>query len=305
MSNLKNNAQAGFSDPIALPQSEDQLREWQRDNYAWWESHPMRYDWTKKLGKGEFSREFYEEIDRRFFSNAAEYLPRTKVPFDTLAHFSSLAGKDVLEIGVGNGSHAQLLASHARSFTGIDLTDYAVKSTSERLRVFGIPSAVKKMDAEHLAFPDESFDFVWSWGVIHHSSNTKRILEEISRVLRPGGQALIMVYYRGWWDYYVNEFLYGIFSGNLFKTKSLHKSVQMHTDGALARYYTFAEWRALAGDYFKVDELGTLGPKTDVLPLPGGRVKNMIMKFFPNTLNRLCASRLRMGSFLVSRLVKV
>lgn len=265
----------------------------------------MRYDWTEKLGKGEFSREFYEEIDRRFFSNAAEYLSRTRVPFDTLAHFESLKDKDVLEIGAGNGSHAQLLASHARSFTGIDLTDYAVKSTSERLRVFGVPGTIKKMDAEHLAFPDASFDFVWSWGVIHHSSNTKRILEEIARVLRPGGEALIMVYYRGWWDYYVNEFLYGIISGNLLKTKSLHKSVQMHTDGALARYYTFAEWRALASCYFKVEEIGTMGPKTDILLLPGGRLKSAVMKIFPNFLNRFFACRLRMGSFLVSRLTKV
>jgi ubiquinone/menaquinone biosynthesis C-methylase UbiE len=65
------------------------------------------------------------------------------------------------------------------------------------------------MDAEHLAFPDASFDFVWSWGVIHHSSNTWQIVGEIQRVLKPGGTAVIMVYHRGWWNYYVWGMLIG------------------------------------------------------------------------------------------------
>ncbi|MBK7629848.1 MAG: class I SAM-dependent methyltransferase [Ignavibacteriales bacterium] len=56
-----------------------------------------------------------------------------------------------------------------------------------------------KMDAEALQFEDNSFDFVWSWGVIHHSSNTRKILEEIQRVLKPGGEAIIMVYHRSIW----------------------------------------------------------------------------------------------------------
>ncbi len=80
---------------------------------------------------------------------------------------------------MGNGSHAQLLASHCKSFTGIDLTEYSIESTKKRMAVFGIANAtIIQMNAEQLDFPDNSFDYVWSWGVIHHSANTQKILED-------------------------------------------------------------------------------------------------------------------------------
>jgi ubiquinone/menaquinone biosynthesis C-methylase UbiE len=69
---------------------------------------------------------------------------------------------------------------------GVDITDYAVKSTRDRLRLMGLKGDIIRIDAEHMGFPDNSFDFVWSWGVIHHSSNTENVLREILRVLRQG-----------------------------------------------------------------------------------------------------------------------
>ena len=188
--------------PEQLPSSESEAEQWQAANRSFWEAMPMRYDWTKPVGGQKFSKEFYEEIDARFFSDVAEFMPWRSVAFDTLVDFNGLRTQDVLEIGVGSGSHAQLLATHARSFTGIDLTDYAVESTGKRLAVFDLQGDVFQMDAEAMSFPDESFDFVWSWGVIHHSSNTRAILEQVHRVLRPGGLATFMVYHRGWWNYY-------------------------------------------------------------------------------------------------------
>ena len=131
----------------------------------------MRYDWGNKIPAKEFTREFYEEIDRRHFADAAHYSPPRQKPFDELIPFNALPECDVLEIGVGNGSHAQLIAPHSRSYTGIDLTQYAVESTSRRLQIFGINGRIMQMDAERMQFPDASFDFIWTWGVIHHSSN--------------------------------------------------------------------------------------------------------------------------------------
>lgn len=304
MSEFKKDLPKGFGAPTELPRSQKEAGEWQFANQSWWENNPMRYDWEDKLDVPEFSREFYERIDGRFFRNAAEYLTRTEIPFDELVHFGELKNKDVLEIGVGNGSHAALLAKHAKSFTGIDLTDYAAKSTQKRFEIFGIRGTVKRMDAEKLEFPDASFDFVWSWGVIHHSSSTENILKEIHRVLRPGGRAVIMVYHRGWWNYYVTETLYGIVSGNLLKTGSLHRSVQLHTDGAIARYYTFSGWWKAVQGLFEVEKISAFGPKTDIFLLPGGAIKNAVSRIFPNWLNRLLAHNLKMGSFLVSVLEK-
>jgi 2-polyprenyl-3-methyl-5-hydroxy-6-metoxy-1,4-benzoquinol methylase len=161
----------GFSSPTALPDG-DKQDEWQQQNRSWWESNPMRYDWGDKIPAAEFTREFYEEIDKRFFFDSSRYMPRRERPFDEIIPFAELAGKEVLEIGVGNGSHAQLISPHCKSYTGIDLTEYAVKSTLRRFEVFKLKGVIRQMDAEKLDFPDGSFDFIWTWGVIHHSANT-------------------------------------------------------------------------------------------------------------------------------------
>ena len=293
----------GFASPTALPESPEQQRLWQEANRTWWQRHPMRYDWSHEIGYPEFSKEFYEEIDRRFFSDVYEYMPWEKIPFDPLIDFDWLRGKDVLEIGVGNGSHAALLARYAKSFTGIDLTDYAVKSTSGRLKCFGLFGTVQQMDAEQMRFADGSFDFVWSWGVIHHSSDTRKILREIARVLRPGGRAVTMVYHRSVWNYYLfNGLFHGVLRGRIFKTKSLHQVVQFQTDGAIARYYSEAEWRTLATEFFEVDAIRVYGSKMELLPLPGGRLKKLASAMIPCWISRFFTNTCKWGTFLLSSL---
>src|SRR6266576_2996394 len=134
VSDLKGAVPKGFDNPIALPRTPEQERDWQEANRKWWESHPMRYDFSEHVEAEEFSREFYQEIDARFFADVRTFMPWNAIPFDPLIEFASLRDKDVLEIGVGNGSHAQLISAAALSYTGIDLTDYGVRSTTERLR---------------------------------------------------------------------------------------------------------------------------------------------------------------------------
>ena len=295
----------GFDIPTALPQTTEQAQKWQEDNRRWWESHPMRYDWKVKLGVDDFSAQFYEEIDRRFFSNSEEYLPSRKLPFDRLIPFEQLPHMDVLEIGVGSGSHAGLIARHARTFTGIDLTEYAVKSTSERLRLARIDARILRMDAEKMDFPDQSFDFIWSWGVIHHSADTRNVLREMRRVLRPGGRAVAMVYYRNFWNYYImSGLMHGLLRGMWFQTRSLHKILQRTTDGALARYYTRSEWTAMVSDALTIEKLEVLGSKSHVVPLPACRLKTLVLRLVPNRLSRVLMNKLGLGFFLVSHLYK-
>lgn len=304
MNIFKEKIPKGFTGPTALPPSEGEAKRWQEDNYKWWQEHPMRYDWRSDIGYREFSKDFFQEIDRRFFSDSKEYAPWSATPFDTFIDFESLQGKDVLEIGVGNGSHAALLASRARSFTGIDLTDYAVLSTQERFKAFGLTGAILKADAECLPFKSESFDYVWSWGVIHHSSNTGKIIEEIHRVLRPGGEALIMTYYRGWWAYYVVGVLRGLISGMFFRGRSLHNVVQLNTDGAIGRYYTYRNLADLGRNFLTAEFIGIFGPASDFLLLPHGRVKEFVKQLIPNSVARFLTHTLRMGSFIVVRYMK-
>lgn len=119
------------------------------------------------------------------------------------ARFEEARGKDVLEVGVGMGSDHQALAEAGpRSLHGIDLTERALEHTRQRFATFGLRSELATGNAESLAFPDGSFDFVYSWGVIHHSPDTPQAAREILRVLRPGGVARVMIYHRrspvGW-----------------------------------------------------------------------------------------------------------
>ncbi len=136
--NTENKLPDGFDYPIAQPMITQQS-EWQERNRSW-ESNPMRYDstWRDRISPPEFSFEFFAEIDRRHFFDAARYMPPRLRPFDELIPFEQLSEWDVLEIGVGNGSHAQLVAPHCRSYTGIDLTSYSVQSTRRRFQLFGI-----------------------------------------------------------------------------------------------------------------------------------------------------------------------
>lgn len=145
-------------------------------------------------GEGS-DRERYAEVSRQ------RYLlePYLK-PF---ARFEEACTKDVLEIGVGMGSdHQSLAEARPRSLHGIDLTERALEHTRNRFQAFGLVSELAVGNAEQLTFTEDSFDFVYSWGVIHHSPNTAKAAHEILRVLRPGGIARVMIYHRnspvGW-----------------------------------------------------------------------------------------------------------
>lgn len=291
----------GFDSPTDLPVSADDRRRWQEANRSWWEEHPMRYDWHGQEGTAAGTRGFFDELDRRFLSAAADFLPPRTRPFDRLMPYDLLPGMDVLEIGVGSGTHAGLFAPHARSFAGIDLTQSAVDVTRERFTAFGLEGRIERMDAESLDFDDASFDLVWSWGVVHHSADTSAVLAEVRRVLRPQGVAIIMVYHRSFWGYYFKAgFVRGILLGDLLRTRSLHKTVQATTDGALARYYSQREWKALAeGQGLRVASSMVYGAKAELVPLPAGRLKSRILSKVPAGLADLFLHRFRQGSFLV------
>ena len=295
---------AGFDQPIQSPHDDEERRRWQAANRTWWEVAPMRYDWRDKLDAPPGSAAYFAEIDRRFLSSVRQFMPWRTLPFDAVVPFAELGTKDVLEIGVGHGTHAQLLAPRCRSFVGIDLTTNATRLTKQRFALFGVDGAIAQMDAERMAFRDGSFDYVWSWGVVHHSADTRRVLAEISRVLRPGGVCTVMIYYRSWWNYHVGSFLRWLFLGGGRIWRSLHQAGQSGTDGAMARYYKPAEWRAEADDFLTVESIQLYGMKSDLVPLPHGRIKQAMMRAIPDAAVRLSTRHLRMGSFLVATMTK-
>jgi len=113
------------------------------------------------------------------------------------ARFEEGSGRRVLEIGVGMGAdHLEWARHRPRILAGVDLTERALEHTRARLSLEGCTPRVLRADAEHLPFADESFELVYSWGVLHHSPDTTRAVREVHRVLAPGGIARVMVYHR-------------------------------------------------------------------------------------------------------------
>lgn len=112
------------------------------------------------------------------------------------ADFDSAKDKRVLEIGVGLGADHQRYAQAGADLYGIDLTERAIEHTQRRLATFGLSPQLAVGDAEQLDFPDEYFDRVYSWGVLHHSPETPKAVAEVWRVLRRGGVAKVMKYHK-------------------------------------------------------------------------------------------------------------
>ena len=102
------------------------------------------------------------------------------------AEFPKFKGKRTLEIGVGLGADHQKLAEHGAILSGIDLTPRAINHTKRRFELMGLISELQIADAENLPFEDSSYDAVYSWGVLHHSPDTQKAVNEVYRVLKSG-----------------------------------------------------------------------------------------------------------------------
>lgn len=109
------------------------------------------------------------------------------------------SGERTLEIGLGYGTVGQLLAARGLDYHGLDISPGPVGMMVHRLEILGCPDAGKRIavgSALSIPEPDESFDVVVSIGCLHHTGNLARAIEEVHRVLRSGGEAMVMVYNR-------------------------------------------------------------------------------------------------------------
>ncbi len=119
------------------------------------------------------------------------------------------------------------------------MTERAVDHTRKRLACFGLKSRLVSGDAEALNFAENTFDLVYSWGVTHHSLDTKIAAQEVLRVLKPGGEFKVMVYSR----YSMLDFMlwlrYALFAGWPFR--SLTDIYACHLESPGTKAYTRQE----------------------------------------------------------------
>jgi ubiquinone/menaquinone biosynthesis C-methylase UbiE len=119
-----------------------------------------------------------------------------------------MQGKSVLEIGFGAGYDARSICAAGATYTGVDITQQNVERARDHLAGYGFTPTLLHGDAEALPFPSETFDFVFSNGVLHHTTNISAALREALRVLRPGGDAWLIVYNRDSIFHWLTIFLF-------------------------------------------------------------------------------------------------
>jgi SAM-dependent methyltransferase len=173
-----------------MPDPNDNLKERVR---AFWQANPCG---AKFADAAPGTRRFYELVEQH------RYTKEWHIPI--AADFVSAGGLRVLEIGCGVGTDGAQFAEAGADYTGVDLTDAAVDLARKRFELFGLAGKFQTADAENLDFADESFDLVYSHGVLHHTPETEKAIKEIHRVLRPGGRAMVMLYHRGSYNYRIN-----------------------------------------------------------------------------------------------------
>jgi len=286
-----------------MPDQNDNLKERVR---AFWQANPCG---VKFADAAPGTRRFYELVE------AHRYTSEWHIP--VAAGFVSAGGSKVLEIGCGLGTDGAQFAKAGADYTGVDLTEAAVELARRRFELFDLPGKFQTADAENLDFADETFDLVYSHGVLHHTPDTAKSIREIYRVLRPGGRAIVMLYHRGSYNYRVNISVLRRAGAQLLRRepgiKLVHRitgepldSLREHarlirtekaaylrpeeflsqnTDGAgnpLARVYSRREARELFRDFSEVT-LKTYFLNKRRLPLVG--------RLLPRSLESLLASR--------------
>ena len=146
----------------------------------------------------------YEE-GKAFYERYDEFRYRTEGHILKELDELDVKDKSVLEIGLGQGADSMQLINRGAIYHGIDLTEESVRRVKERFQLFDKHyREVQVANAEQIPYSDNYFDLVYSHGVIHHSPRIESIVSEIYRVLKPGGQAVIMLYHKHSYNYHIS-----------------------------------------------------------------------------------------------------
>lgn len=162
------------------------------DVRRYWDARPCNVRHSEKpVG----SREYFDEVEAR------KYLVEPHIT--GFAEFERWQGKRVLEVGCGIGTDTVNFARAGAEVTAVELSSESLRIASQRAEVMEVADRIRfvQANAEELsaALPGESYDLVYSFGVVHHTPHPQRALAEIRSLAAPGGTLKLMVYYRHSW----------------------------------------------------------------------------------------------------------
>jgi glycosyltransferase involved in cell wall biosynthesis/ubiquinone/menaquinone biosynthesis C-methylase UbiE len=150
-----------------------------------WDNDPCGSHYV--TGTPRHTLDWFTKVEDHRYGEYGPWMPE-------VMEFSRHAGEEVLEIGGGMGTDLAQFAKHGARVTDVDLSSGHLQLAQENFELRGLQGRFVHQDAETLPFPDNSFDLVYSNGVLHHTPNTPLVVDEIFRVLRPGGRVIAMFY---------------------------------------------------------------------------------------------------------------
>jgi SAM-dependent methyltransferase len=137
------------------------------------------------------TRGFFQQLDEYRYDKL-DYLLR-------VVDFDGYRGKSVLEVGCGVGIDLVRFARGGASVAGIDLSRTAIELASMNFEHSGSNGDLQVMDGECMRYANDTFDLVYAHGVLQYTADPGKMIDEIYRVLRPGGEAILMVYNKYSW----------------------------------------------------------------------------------------------------------
>ena len=215
-----------------------------------WGQDPCGAEYEREHELG--TREFFDSVERYRYSQYAPWMRR-------VMGFDQFRGARLLEVGCGMGTDLlQFARGGARCF-GVDLTPRSVQITRHRFALYGAGGAFMIADGEQLPFASDSFDVVYSNGVLHHTPDTAGAIREVHRVLRPGGVAKVMLYHRNSLNYWLEIVLRrGLLGGEFLRGRSAEEIMSRviefsdHDARPLVKVYSRKEARELFAQFSDV-----------------------------------------------------
>ena len=196
----------------------------------------IRDYWNERIHDLEIARhpvgtkKFFKELEAYRFDKL-DYLPR-------VVDFAGYRGKKLLEVGCGVGLDLARFARGGANATGIDLAAVSIDLARKNFAFQHVKGNLQVMDGEHLEFDNESFDVVYAHGVLQYTADIEKMIAEISRVLKPGGEAILMVYNRYSWLNFMSK---------LFGVKLEHE------DAPVLNRFSIREFRKMLSGFSEVE----------------------------------------------------
>lgn len=207
-----------------------------------WDNDPCGHQYVKEAAP--HTLDWFLEAERYRYVEYGPWMHETM-------EFAGHRGERVLEIGAGMGTDLAQFAKNGAIVTDVDLSSGHLALAKESFALRGLEGSFVHQDAERIPFPDDTFDVVYTNGVIHHTPNTQSVIGEIFRVLKPGGKAIVMVYAENSLHYWRNLVgWHGMVLGKL-ATRSIgdvmSETVELSASGArpLVKVYTAKRLRAM------------------------------------------------------------